>query len=190
MNVKFDKLNRVEGQKGDGSTWVAYKITGERLDGKGRWESSNIFDNKYNSKLLEQARELEQGDKIKVSHEKNAQGYWTITGIRDLTEEEQETLKNPTYGKTGSSGSTGGTGRSTTWNGRTGDAYDRSAAIYLSFDIIKSSVPSKELQKLTPTEVFATCVELSTMINDYIHEGKVVAVLAKDDDDGLTPPNI
>jgi hypothetical protein len=51
------------------------------LDGGGEWKSQNIFDNKYNSRILEQANELEQGDKVNVQNEKNEQGYWQVIGI-------------------------------------------------------------------------------------------------------------
>lgn len=188
MNIKFDKLVRVDGQKADGSTWVAYKISGNRLDGKGHWESGNIFDNKYNKKLLEELNEFEQGEKIKVSHEKNSGGFWQITGVKLMTEEEVAEAENPTPRRTGSSGSTGGTGRSMTWNGRTGEAYDRSASVYLAYDMIKDTHTEAELRKKEPAELLAMALELAGMVNNYIHDGEVVAVLT--DDDALTPPNV
>jgi hypothetical protein len=194
MKIKYDSLERVEGQKPDGKTWVAYKIVGNKLDGGGRWESGNIFDNQYNAKILEDARELEQGDKVNVTHKQNDKGYWTITGIVSLTEEEVEEAKKPfvkTAGAATTSGQSSSRGGSTksSWNGRTGEQYDRSASLYLAFDMMKSSMSEDELAALTPMEVFATALTLSTHINDYIHEGKVVAVLT-DDEDALTPPNV
>jgi hypothetical protein len=58
--------------------------------------------------------------------------------------------------------------------------------------MVKSALGEAKMKKLEPMELFATALELSTMVNDYIHDGKVVAILAKSDDsdDGLTPPNV
>lgn len=188
MNIKFEKLVRVDGQKADGSTWIAYKIAGNRLDGKGHWESGNIFDNKYNSKLLEQLNEFEEGDRIAVSHEKTDQGFWKITGVKEMTEDEVEAAANPPQGGSGTKGN--GYTSGSKWNGRTGEAYDRSASIYLAYDMMKDTMKDTELKKLTYMEAFAKAVELAEMINEYIHSGDVVTVIAKDDEDALTPPNV
>jgi len=80
MNIKFEKLERKEGQKANGDVWVAYSVVGTKISDGSAWTSGNIFDNKHNKDVLEAFSTLDQGDKVNVEM-KQQNGYWNVTGV-------------------------------------------------------------------------------------------------------------
>lgn len=179
MNIRFKELERTEGKKANGEMWEAFLIHGIKLEDNTDWVSSKIFNNPYNEEILGKLETLTEGDEVGIAHKKNKAGYWVVSDITAVK-------SDPSPAKTGNSGRTGGTGKSSTWNGRTGDAYDRSAAVYLAFDFLKYNkgiltAKAKEMA-ISEDELFS----LAIRIDRYIHTG----ALPVGGDDGLDAPDV
>jgi hypothetical protein len=174
MNIKFNELTRVEGQnQSTGKMWTAYKISGTKIDDGTEWTSGNIFDNKYSIKVMDKANALQQGDKINVVLKQNGK-FWNVEDILPFVAGE---------GAPAGVEKAGG-GVSSKWNGRTGEAYDRSASVYLAFDLMKEG--KGDLKKALPYELLGSVIELADDIFEYINKG----VNPVSGTDPLDPPKV
>jgi len=179
MDITFRELKREEGSKADGSTWVAYMLLGTKIEDGSPWTSTKIFDNQYNVELIEQVRQIEKGAKINVLHKKNTAGFWTITGFQPYKE---DNMQKKQWGGN-KAGGTGGGGKDFKWQGRTGEAYDRSAALYLSFDIMKSCMEPNDMKQVSPEDMAKRLFSLANGLFEYINMGN-------DQKDNLDPPAV
>ena len=167
------------------------KVMGVRADTGEAWEK-NFF--KDNEALQKQLEEFGLGEYVNVKMSQKGKN-WNIDGFDSVSDATLDKVKGsgkpysanvaPTGGGTAPAPAAKGG-----WNGRTGEAYDRSSAIYLAFDMIKSNTTEAKLQKLSDEKIFDRTVALAKSIFDYIHDGADVAPSADDDDDdALNPPN-
>ena len=174
MEIKLKEFKRVEGTSDAGKEWVAYVLVGTKLEDGSPWTSSKMFDNQYNVELIDKARELEIGETYNVVHKKNKAGFWQISGFKKIDGPSKKQYKG-----------TGSGGKSTGWSGRKGEAYDRSAAIYLAMDIMKTTVDGEDLKQVEPEAMVGRLIELADGIFEYINNG---VTFVKGTGDGLEPP--
>jgi len=181
MLIKITEINKDESI----GEYPAVMITGDRVDGKGEW-SKKFFDN--NLTLMSELDEFGIGETINVrmtkgkGKDRNGNPYWNIVGFEEPSDDllasvegnKGNSATNPTAKSSGASGYSKGT-----WNGRTGEAYDRSAAIYLAWDFLKGTKTEVALKKVDLRAVF----DLAIKINNYIHDGG-------DGSDPLDPPEV
>jgi hypothetical protein len=164
--------------------YEAKLITGTRIDNGEEW-SKKFFSN--NQKLMDEFEEFGVGEIVNVRLTKGkGPKQWNVAGFEVPSQELIDEVKeraNPTK----SSGDGGPKkeykNMKSTWNGRTGEAYDRSAAVYLAWDIIKETFTPAALKKLSADNLDAVLFGMANKINDYIHNGK-------DGSDPLAPPEI
>ena len=80
MKIKFTKLEAVEGQRKDGTTWTGVKIHGRKYDG-GDWSSVPIFhsDDRFQD-ALEELATLDKGTPVNIEHKKNGK-FWDIISV-------------------------------------------------------------------------------------------------------------
>jgi hypothetical protein len=137
-------------------THAAKRVEGTNLNTGEPWDRK-IFANAKD--LREQLDAFGIGDNMNVKMEKNGK-YWNVKGFEAASDALVEKA-NSGGGFTKSSGSIGGK----KWDGRTGEAYDRSASIYLALDVLKENKTTKG--KIDPKEM----IVLADVFNDYIHDG-------------------
>ena len=151
-------------------TKEAKRIEGKRIDNDEVWERK-IF---ANDKILRgQLEEFGIGEVINVKQVRNGK-WWNISGFEKPTAELIQKVKDEGTG--GKDYQSSAPVAKSTWNGRTGEAHDRSAAIYLALDLLKTNT-------LEPAEIDAK--DLYTLAEDvynYIHSGVNPTV------DPLEPP--
>ena len=146
-------------------THAAKRVEGTNLNTGEPWDRK-IFANAKD--LREQLNAFGIGDNVNVKMEKNGK-YWNVTGFEAASDALVEKAKESKGGGyTKSAGSTGGS--KNTWNGRTGEAYDRSAAIYLAMDLLKNN-KSLETKKGDKVIDLSEMIVTADMIFDYIHDG-------------------
>lgn len=180
MLIKITNINKNETL----GEYPAVMITGERVDGKGEW-SKKFFDN--NQTLMSELEEFGIGETVNVrmtkgrGTDKSGRPFWNIAGFEEASADLIASVSggpaNPSGGSPKSSGAGGYTKSS--WNGRTGEAYDRSASVYLAWDIVKTISTDAELKK----DAWALTLDLANEINNYIHNGD-------DGSDPLSPPSV
>jgi hypothetical protein len=164
----------------------AKEVVGEKTDGQ-EW-TKKFFAN--NDDLQDELREFGIGDMVNVKLEKDGK-FWNIKGFSEVTQEDladeaerkEKFGGNKTYAPSSPSAKSSGYSKGG-WNGRTGAAYDRSAAIYLAFDIMKSTKSAAELKKIILLDI----IELAEEINKYIHEGTNASTEFLNAGDPLAPP--
>ena len=139
----------------------AKRIEGKRIDNDEVWERKIFVDAKD---LRGQLEEFGIGEIINVKQVRNGK-WWNISGFEKPTAELIERVKgtgSKSYQNTTSSGSGGA---KSTWGGRTGEAYDRSSAIYLALDFLKTNT-------LEPAEISSKDLyTLADEVYEYIHNG-------------------
>ena len=141
----------------------AKRIEGKRIDNDEVWERKIFADAKD---LRGQLEEFGIGEIINVKQVRNGK-WWNISGFEKPTAELIEKVKSEgtggkSYQNTTSSGSGGA---KSTWGGRTGEAYDRSSAIYLALDFLKTNT-------LEPAEISSKDLyTLADEVYEYIHNG-------------------
>lgn len=166
MKIKFNEYATKSGKKKNGDRWSAFIIKGEVLEESGKmkagdeWTSTNIFDSDENEKIIDTMMDLKEGDMINVRHERDGK-YWTISSIEAITEE--DLFK----GNKGGGGGGGYGGGGSKWNGRTGDSHNRSAALYLAFDIMKETLTEAKKKKMQVGDLF----ELADILFAYMDDG-------------------
>lgn len=170
-------------------SYDATMVTGTRIDNGNEW-SKKFFSN--NQELTNALDEFGVGETVNIrmakgkGTDRNGNPNWNIVGFEEASDTLVDSVRgrdtsNPTG--SGASGSPGRTGGGTKWSGRTGEAYDRSASIYLAFEFLKYNKPlgnTKDTHKMiAEVELFT----LANKINNYIHNGD-------DGSDALSPPEI
>ena len=148
----------------------AKRIEGKRIDNDEMWERKIFSDAKD---LRGQLEEFGIGEIINVKQVRNGK-WWNISGFEKPTAELIERVKDM-GGKSYQNTTPSGGGAKSTWNGRTGEAYDRSAAIYLALDWMKHTYKDEQLDT---KQVYAVADE----VYNYIHNGINPAI------DPLEPP--
>ena len=181
MDIKFMSLDREEGQSQQGKAWVAYKIKGIKLSDGSPWTSGNIFDNKYSIDILASLRELSQGDKVGIELKQNGK-FWNVAGVGPV--------KETSYPAPAAGGALASGGSTYKWNGRTGEAYDRSAAVYLAFDIIKSITTEANMHKKNEEVVLIELFSLADDLFEYINAGNNKAGRVSTAGDALDAPEV
>lgn len=167
--------------------WAGKEVTGTRVDSGETWSKNFFADNKD---LRNQLEEFGIGDIVNVQMKQQGK-FWNINGFSTASADMIEKVKNsgsnrptpPSYSPPTAAKSTAKSG----WNGRTGEAYDRSAAIYLAVDIMKENKTAKEKIKVGDAFILADA------IFNYIHDGINPARSANEegkDVDPLTPPTV
>ncbi len=185
MDIKFKELQKVQGESAKG-VWTAYKIVGLKLEDGSPWESSNIFDNQYNSDLLAELKNLEAGEQYAIKHKKNAQGYWAVTGIGEV--EDKPRPSKPTSGRGGSSGSS-----SKKSNGDTMSKEEWAEKNRVDATRIAKSVALKIANENTKTGTKpATLIEMAAPLVPWLLEVNDVDDVPFDmgGEDGLDAPDI
>lgn len=189
MLIKITAINKNETLGREGQ-YEATMITGERIDGKGEW-SKKFFSN--NQTLMSELEEFGVGETVNVrltagkGTNKHGGKNWNIAGFEEASADLVASVQgdsNPTSG----SGTAGpsqvvASTKKSTWGGRTGDQYDRSAALYLSFDMIKTNTTEAILRKLNDDKIATRTIRLAERLNDYIHNDETGI-------DALEPPVI
>jgi hypothetical protein len=150
----------------------AKRIEGVRLDNGEPWERKIFADARD---LRGELEKFGIGEVINVKQIQKGK-WWNVSGFEKPTDELIEKVKS-------GGGSGGGGGSNTyqksapaksTWNGRTGEAYDRSAAIYLALDLLKTNATAP----IKPEYLYIMADE----VFNYIHNGVNPTV------DPLEPP--
>ena len=185
---------KYEGTKADklGSK-NALRIEGTDVRTGKPWAKKIFIDQKNvsNVPLAEILEDVGAGEYLNVRMRQNGK-FWNVVDVKEATEGELAQAKfggdTKGYKPSGGTNSTGST--SSGWNGRTGEAYDRSAAIYLSADILRMSMSDAQLRKLGPDKCLSVMFGLADDINRYIHDGIVSQQNSGDGSDPLDPPEV
>lgn len=157
----------------------AIRIEGINVKNGEEW-SKKIFAN--NRKLVEVLEDTGVGEHLNVTMTQKNQ-YWNVTDIGTASAELVEAAKANSGGSNISTNTgRGGGGTVSKWNGRTGEAYDRSAAVYLAFDMLKTTMTEAALKKLGIEGVLEQTIGYADVLDDYIHSG------TNSFDDPLEPP--
>jgi len=151
----------------------AKRIEGKRIDNDEVWERKIFADARD---LRGQLEQFGIGEVVNIKQVKSGK-WWNVSGFEKPTAELIEKVKSEgTGGKSyQNTASSGGGGAKSTWNGRTGEAYDRSASIYLALDWMKHTYKDEQLDT---KQVYAVADE----VYNYIHNGVNPAI------DPLEPP--
>ena len=157
----------------------AKRIEGKRIDNDEVWERKIFADAKD---LRGQLEQFGIGEVVNIKQVRNGK-WWNIGGFEKPTAELIEKVKSEgTGGKSYQNTAPSGGGAKSTWNGRTGEAYDRSAAIYLALDVLKynndATVDGSGPQPIP----LAALYSLAEGVYEYIHSGVNPTV------DPLEPP--
>ena len=156
----------------------AKTVKGINLSKNEEWEKS-FFANQDD--LVRAVEQFSPGDRVNVVMEKKGQHY-NIVDFLEMSPDDEAKLESyksfdNNRGGGGAKASTGSGKAATksTWNGRTGDAYDRSAAVYLAMDLLKVRNTEAALRKMSDNEFLAALTELAEPLFKYIHDGAVTA---------------
>ena len=175
-NIKFDSLNygvitinsrrnnnmliKLKGIHDDKlGNKDAKRIEGLRVDTGEPWERKIFADAQ---ELRGQLDKFGVGEHINVKLEQKGK-WWNVVAFEKPSAEMVEKVRAE-GGKKSYSSSGGGANKST-WNGRSGEAYDRSAAIYLALDFLKTN--TLEPAEILPQDLYA----LADEVYNYIHSG-------------------
>jgi hypothetical protein len=181
------RLNKITPDK-IADQYPAVHIWGTRIDNGEEWDKM-FFEN--NQKLQEQLSEFGIGDVINVRMVQKGKN-WNIVSLEEADPDMVEAIKgrgsDPIGGSPGAKPNATNvqknSGRSS-WNGRTGEAYDRSASVYLAFDMIKATRTEAALHKFADEELAKMIIDWAEVLNDYIHDGVNHYAVT---DDPLDPP--
>ena len=149
----------------------AKRIEGTRVDNGEVWERKIFADARD---LRGQLEKFGMGEIVNIKQVQNGK-WWNISGFEKPTEELIQKVKS---GGSFGGGSQKSAPTKSTWNGRTGEAYDRSAAIYLALDFLKHTKMDSETLEILPQDLYA----LADEVFNYIHSGVNPTV------DPLEPP--
>ena len=139
----------------------AKRIEGKRIDNDEVWERKIFADDKN---LRGQLDEFGIGEVVNIKQVKSGK-WWNISAFEKPTAELIEKVKSEGTGGKSYQNTAPASAAKSTWNGRTGEAYDRSAAIYLALDLLKTN-------RFGDTVVRAeTLYEVADDVFNYIHSG-------------------
>ena len=136
----------------------AKRIEGTRIDNGEVWERKIFADARD---IRGQLEEFGLGEVVNVKQVRNGK-WWNISGFEKPTAELIEKVKSEGTGGQ-SYQSTAPAAAKSTWNGRTGEAYDRSAAIYLALDFLKTNATAP----IKAERLYA----MADDVFNYIHSG-------------------
>lgn len=147
-------------------------VSGTRIDNGEAWEKE-FFANQ--SSLVNAFSEFGVGEVINITMKKDGK-FWKISED-DLPAVASEALieaaqKNDVRKGAPSGGGGGGGYQKKAWDGRKGDAYDHSAAIYLAFDFLKynAEFATKKSDKVVTEEMlYAQADKFFNYINKGIN---------------------
>jgi len=151
-------ISKISDQTKTSAKGKKYKVTvveGTKYGSEDAWETK-IFKNQKD--LLDQLEEFGPGETANFKFKKNGNFY-------DLYEISEPTEENLAYAKQGGQAGKGGATSGGGYNGRTGEQWNRSAAIYLAVDIAKENKTAKGKVKMEDV------MELAGEIYDYIQLG-------------------
>ena len=148
----------------------AKRIEGKRIDNDEVWERKIFADDRN---LRGQLEEFGIGEVVNIKQVKSGK-WWNVSGFEKPTAELIEKVKSEGTGGKSYQNTTPATAAKSTWNGRTGEAYDRSAAIYLALDFLKTNA--------TAPIKGERLYEMADEVFNYIHSGVNPTV------DPLEPP--
>jgi len=150
----------------------AKRIEGVRMDTGEPWSRKIFADNRV---LRGQLEQFGIGDMMNVKMVRQGQ-YWNVSGLEVASKELVDKVKNSSATQQQGAGGSANTVKST-WNGRTGEAYDRSSAIYLAMDWLKSSTDGP-----IESKHYSALFGIAKDVYEYIHNGVNPTV------DPLDPP--
>ena len=141
----------------------AKRIEGVRLDNGEPWERKIFADARD---IRGQLDKFGMGENIDVKMKQDGK-WWNIVALEKPSD---ALIEKVTSGGGFSGGGGGGSSNyqkaapaKSTWNGRTGDAYDRSAAIYLALDFLKTNATAP----IKAERMYAMAED----VFNYIHSG-------------------
>jgi hypothetical protein len=166
-------------------------VTGTRVD-SGEEVKRKFFAN--NQRLMAEISEFGFGDVINMRMVKKPKG-WEIQSFEEADPQVVEAVSNKASApqsapEQSNAKSSGSYSKGSSWNGRTGEAYDRSAAVYLAFDLIKTTRSAASLSKTGADAIFDEMMKYAEKINAYIHTGDVGTPAWLETDDPLSPPEL
>jgi hypothetical protein len=194
MKIKFTEYQKMEGEKRDGSIWIAYKIHGTALESDNTrkagdaWRSTNIFKQPDQEEVLSKLFALEAGDKVDVVHKK-MKGGWGIVDIKPITEDDVRSAgNNPTrgYKKKAASGTDGGSG-----NGKSDQMSKAEWAEKNRIDsirIAKSVALKAAVENTKSGETAKNVLALADDFLPWLLDVEIGAPVADDGTDPLDPP--
>ena len=150
---------------------AAKEIVGEKVGTNEEWKKSFFANQK---ELRDQLENFEVGDYVNVVMEQTSDGkYWNIKEFKDVSDDDIE--KATKYAKGPKSGGYSGKGSSDSFRrsdgGSRGDDTNRSAAIYLSREIVNMT---KGHEGMTPEQCACLCADIAEhYVYPYIKEGVV-----------------
>lgn len=177
--------------------WPAIFVKGTKLDNGEEWEKA-FFANQQD--LSDKIKNFDMGEEINVIMEQKGKN-WNIIDFKAMGQGDYDKIESKGngggYAKGKPSVNGGGsapaaaaaTTTKSTWGGRTGEAYDRSSAIYLAMDVLKTVKSEAQLRKTSPAALVAELTNLAEPIYRYIHDGSVLAG-GTDKGDALEPPSL
>jgi len=137
----------------------AKRIEGLRADTGEPWERKIFADSRD---LRGQLDKFGVGEYIDVKLEQKGK-WWNVKSFEKPSAELIEKVKAEGGNKSQKSYSYSG-GAKSTWNGRTGEAYDRSSAIYLALDLCKHKTEEGPIS-------LDVLYDLADDVYNYIHNG-------------------
>lgn len=169
-----------------GKKYKVVEVKGTKYGTDNEEWSTDIFKNKTD--LIDSLDDFAPGETVNFKFQKNG-NFYDLTDIAEPTEENLEFAKKAASSETGGPANSGGKSKGG-WNGRTGEAYDRSSSIYLAMDIATENKTAKGKIKVEDL------IEMAEDIFEYIHNGDNVYAAPEvdtddapfDGDDPLDPP--
>jgi hypothetical protein len=179
--IKISSIKDLTRTSAKGKKYKVTEVIGEKYGTGDEWKT-DIFKN--NTEVLEQLEEFGVGETANFEFKKNG-NFYDLVAITTPSEENLEYAKKNASAPSGGPAKGGGYSNKK-WDGRTGAAYDRSASVYLAFDILKSAETEANLRKKGSEGLMKEVIEMADILNDYIHDGDNVFE-APEEGDGLDP---
>ena len=176
------KLNKVFDDKLN-NKYKIVRFHGTRLDNGEEWNKQFIFANKKD--LVDKLNDFSPGDEVNVVLQHVRDRIYNVVDFKEVTEEDKASLERPK----------GNIQRNTRRpdGGSRGDDTNRSAAIYLSKDLVTATKTETQLHKLSPADLLNEILAVAEMVNEYIKEGTLPPPdypFEEDTDRALEPPEV
>ena len=159
--------------------YPAKEIVGTNLATGKTW-SRKIF---ANSDVVGPLSEIPIGETIEVKMKQDGE-FWNVVGVSVATGDAIAAVQERSKGSSGRN-------NGSTWNGRTGEAYDRSAAIYLAWEMVKAANTEAVLRKMGIGELVDATTSVGRVLYNYIHDGSMpIGHNSNVSEDPLEPPEV
>jgi hypothetical protein len=178
--VTISKISEQTKTSAKGKKYKVVTVEGTKY-GSGEPWSTDIFKNK--TELLDALDEFGTGEMVNFQFKKNGR-FYDLVDISEPTEENLEFAKSYDANKSSNAGSVGGPKK---WDGRTGEQWNRSAAVYLAFDMIKSTLTEAALRKMSPEELMGETFRFAECLFNYVEHGDL-GQNTESTGDALDPP--